>query len=205
MTFQIKKLGRLSYDDGLALMNDLHAQRVSGEIEDQLLVLEHEPVITRGRKLAGQALPGQESIEAKGIQVRDADRGGELTYHGPGQLVVYFILKVDDHFKGAADMVHSIENALITAMKTLGLEAHADPENPGLWVGKKKIGSIGLRVASGVSRHGISLNINPDMSVYNLFSPCGMGGETMAALQDLVPCCDFESVTKTVIKELAKL
>lgn len=167
-------------------MMALHAQRGADQVPDHLLLLQHEPVITKGRRLHGQPIPFQKKIEAQGIQVRDADRGGQLTYHGPGQLVIYFVIRFSDHFEGVADMVHSIENELLRFLKTKKIEGRVDSEHPGIWVGQKKVASIGLRVSDGVTRHGISLNVNNDLSVYQLFDPCGMSGQNMTHLQEIL-------------------
>lgn len=186
MPITIKNLGQISYDAALALMMTAHAERVQDKISDTIFVLEHTPVITRGRRMHDQTLPLEKQITAAGIEIRNADRGGLLTYHGPGQIVIYFVMRVSDYFGGPADMVSFVEKGLVDFFKTLGVATHIDPEHPGLWLGQKKIGSVGLRIAEGVSRHGIALNITSDLGVYKLFDPCGMSGDAMTNLQEVL-------------------
>jgi lipoate-protein ligase B len=183
---EVKNLGLISYDDGMAIMEDLHAKRVDNKVANTLLVLQHESVITKGRRMHGQSVPNQAKLEAAGIQVREADRGGLLTYHGPGQIVVYFVVRFADCFTSITDMVRSIEATLQKFLLKHGIETRIDPEHPGIWVGDKKIASIGLRVSQGVTKHGIALNICNDMSVYKLFDPCGMTGNTMTNLEEVL-------------------
>ena len=172
-------LKTIPYDKALQEMMARHEDCVEGRSPDTIFVLEHTPVITKGRRLHGKAIPNEDSIKENGIAVFEADRGGLLTYHGPGQVVVYFVLHVNDHFKGVNEMVHSIEDMLLSFLKQHNIIGTTDPDNPGIWIEGKKIASIGLRVNRGVSRHGISLNINNDLSVYQLFDPCGMSGNLM--------------------------
>ncbi len=185
MTITIKNLGTLSYDTALDIMMTAHAQRVANQIEDTIFVLEHTPVITRGRRIHDEKLPLEKQITAAGIDIRNADRGGLLTYHGPGQIVIYFVMKVSDYFTGPADMVQFVEKCLIEFFKTLDVETKIIPDHPGLWVGNKKIGSVGLRIAQDVSRHGIALNITSDLNVYKLFDPCGLSGDAMTNLKEI--------------------
>lgn len=184
---QIKNLGLVSYDNAMEIMEDLHADRIRGAGVDTLLVLEHFPVITKGRRLIDVKIPNEEAIVARGIQIRQADRGGLLTYHGPGQIVLYFILKLEDYFDGVAGMVAMIEKTLQGFLATQGVLANVVKDHPGLWVNGFKIASLGLRVSQGVTKHGLSLNLMNDLVVYNLFDPCGMSGQSMT---------NFEKVTE---------
>lgn len=183
---QIKNLGLIPYDNAMEIMEDLHAERVRGAGADTLLVLEHFPVITKGRRLSDVKIPNEDAIAARGIQIRQADRGGLLTYHGPGQIVLYFVIKLDEYFDGIAGMVGMIEKTLQAFLKTQGVAAEVVKDHPGLWVDGLKIASLGLRVAHGVTKHGLSLNLMNDLAVYGLFDPCGMSGQSMT---------NFEKVT----------
>lgn len=181
----IKKLGLVSYDDAEQLMRELHGQRVAGFINDTLLVLQHHPVITRGRQLKDVSIDFDPMLKTMGVEIRHADRGGLLTYHGPGQIVVYFILKVQDYFKGVGDMVRAIEDTLIDFLKSLNVAAGLKESCPGIWVGGKKIGSVGFRIARDVTTHGIALNVVNGLEVYNHFKPCGLLGSTMTNLREV--------------------
>lgn len=183
---KIQKLGLISYDNAMKVMSDLHAKRCRNECPDTLLVMQHTPVITKGRRLHNQDVQFHPKIAEMGVEIRNADRGGLLTYHGPGQIVVYFIVKFADYFAGALDMVKTIELGLIDFLKEQGIESRIVPEHPGIWVGEKKVCSIGLRVTDGVTSNGIALNVCNDMEVFRLFDPCGMSGDCMTSMQDVL-------------------
>lgn len=201
---ELQFLNTVSYASGLKTMMQLHEDRVNNKISDQLLVLEHTPVITKGRRLHKTPVPGEDAIQKLGIDIENADRGGELTYHGPGQIVVYFILKFEDHFPGVQAMVKKIESLLMAFLKQYNIETHLDPDNPGIWVRDKKIASIGLRVEKGVTRHGISLNINNDLKVYDLFNPCGMSGQVMTNLSTVLNRAIDDAGLKDITKNLGQ-
>lgn len=179
----VQHLGVVDYDTAMAKMNALHAQRVAGQISDTILILEHPAVITRGRKMQDQPLMAEQQLTELGVQIRNADRGGELTYHGPGQIVVYFILHLQTYAKGIADFVKILELALIDFLQAQGVTARIEADHPGIWVGEKKLASLGLRVSAGITKHGIALNVRNDLSVYQWFAPCGLSGETMTNLE----------------------
>lgn len=207
MGFQIQNLGKMAYAEALQIMEDLHAKRKQGG-DDVILVVEHPAVITRGRKLAGQTLPMQHQIEEQGIAVFDADRGGELTYHGPGQVVVYFIMNINDRFKGVKDMVTSLEAILIAFLLGFDVIAALQDGHPGIWVDDKKIASIGLRISKNVTKHGIALNVCNDMGVYKLFSPCGLQGSVMTNLSEQlgreIDAKEFEEIKLGLAEFFAK-
>jgi lipoate-protein ligase B len=182
---QIRNLGLISYDNAMSVMEDLHSERCQNRIPDTILVLEHFPVITKGRRLQDQKIPREDEIAASGIQIRQADRGGLLTYHGPGQIVVYFILRLDEYFDGISTMVALIESTLKDFFSTQRVVAETVADHPGIWVQGRKIASLGLRVASGVTKHGISVNFSNDLSAYSLFDPCGLSGTTMTNLENV--------------------
>ncbi len=183
---KITNLGLISYDNAMQVMSDLHAKRCRNEVADTLLVLQHTPVITKGRRLHNQDMQFHPKIVEMGVEIRNADRGGLLTYHGPGQIVVYFIVKFADYFAGSLDMVKTIELGLIDFLKEYGIESHIVPEHPGIWVNEKKVCSIGLRVTDGVTSNGIALNVCNDMEVFRLFDPCGMSGDCMTSMQEIL-------------------
>lgn len=205
MTIDIKHLGLVSYDAAMELMGELHQKRHAGLIGDTILVLEHEPVITKGRRLRGQPVSLHPELERRGVTIREADRGGLLTYHGPGQIVVYFIVRFADHFASVTHMVERIESVLIAFLKKQDVQAKTIPGHPGIWVGDKKIASIGLRVSKGVTTHGIALNIKNDLDVYRFFDPCGLPGATMTNLEQLLGLYCDEAKLKELSRDLALL
>lgn len=183
---EIKKLDVISYDDAMVVMKELHQKRCQNLIPNTLLILQHPAVITKGRRLQGQPIAFQEKFLALGIQVRDADRGGLLTYHGPGQIVVYFIVRLQDYFDGISAFVRHIEKVLKNFLKNFHVEASLDKNHPGIWVHGKKIVSIGLRVSQGVTSHGLAFNVASDLDVYKYFDPCGLSGDTMTNLEKVL-------------------
>lgn len=145
--------------------------------EDQLWVLQHQPVFTQGQ--AGKA----EHVLAPGnIPVVKSDRGGQVTYHGPGQIVIYFLLDIGRLNLGARDLVSAIENAMINTLALYGIEAIARQDAPGVYVDGKKIGSIGLRIRAGKTFHGLSLNVDMDLEPFGRINPCGYSELEMTQL-----------------------
>ncbi len=176
-------LGVVEYRDGLALQERVRAARQRDEHGDVLLLLEHQPVYTRGRRSAAGELPmGEAWYLSQGIDVVETDRGGRVTYHGPGQLVGYSIVRVDD----VVEHVRTLERALVAALAEEGLEARAraaeGPDYTGVWVEDRKIASIGVHVARGVSTHGFAVNVENDLQPFEWIVPCGLDGVRMTSL-----------------------
>jgi lipoyl(octanoyl) transferase len=168
----VTHLGRVPYAEAFELQRKLHERRVAGELSDLLLVLEHPAVYTRGKRTEPGDLPMDEAwYRERGIEVEDSDRGGRVTYHGPGQLVAYPIMAVER----VADFVHTMERAIVTALADEGVvaEPRATPFT-GVWVGDSKIGSIGVRVRAGVSMHGLAVNVDNDLQPFEWIVPCGI-------------------------------
>jgi lipoate-protein ligase B len=168
----VTHLGPVPYAEAVELQRTLHERRVGGELPDLLLVLEHPPVYTRGKRTEPGDLPMDEAwYGARGIEIEDSDRGGRVTYHGPGQLVAYPIMAVER----VADFVHTMEGAIVTALADEGVaaEPRATPFT-GVWVGDSKIGSIGVRVREGVSMHGLAVNVDNDLEPFDWIVPCGI-------------------------------
>jgi lipoate-protein ligase B len=168
----VAQLGTVPYRDGVALQEMLRARRQAGEIPDVLLVLEHPPVYTKGRRTEPGDLPmGEDWYRAQGIDVCDTDRGGRVTYHGPGQLVAYPIMAVDR----VADFVHAMEGAIVAALADEGIAAEPrDTPFTGVWVRDAKIASVGVRVSGGVSTHGLAVNVDNDLQPFEWIVPCGI-------------------------------
>jgi lipoate-protein ligase B len=168
----VAQLGTVPHSEGVELQDTLRRRRQAGELPDLLLVLEHPPVYTKGRRSEPADLPmGEDWYRAQGIEVCDTDRGGRVTYHGPGQLVAYPIMAVER----VADFVHTMEGAIVAALADEGIAAEAR-ETPftGVWVGDSKIGSIGVRLSGGVTTHGLAVNVDNDLQPFEWIVPCGI-------------------------------
>jgi lipoyl(octanoyl) transferase len=176
-------LGRIDYREAWALQKELVAQRANRAIGDRLLLLEHDPVLTLGRQASeAHVLAPRRELARRGIEVIRVERGGEVTYHGPGQLVGYPILGLADRRLLVRPLVAALEAAMIETCARLGVEALRRESHPGCWVDggpgrpHRKIGALGLRIERGVSYHGIALNIDPDLRDFELIDPCGEPG-----------------------------
>ncbi len=176
-------LGVVDYREALSLQERLRTARQEDELPDVLLTLEHPPVYTRGRRSAVGELPmGEEWYLARGIETVETDRGGKVTYHGPGQLVGYPIVRVDD----VVAYVHRLEDALVAALAEEGVAARARPNEghrfTGVWVAERKIASIGVHLSRGVSTHGFAVNVSNDLEPFSWIVPCGLDGVRMTSL-----------------------
>src|SRR4051794_28366847 len=155
----VVRCGTVPYEEARELQRRLEGRRQRGEIGDVLLLLEHPPVYTRGRRSKPEELPmGAEWYEAQGIEVLDTDRGGLVTYHGPGQLVAYPIVQLRGHGGDVHEYVRGLERTMIGALAGAGVRAGIVEGLTGVWVGTRKIGSIGLHVSRGVTTHGLAIN-----------------------------------------------
>ncbi|MFA5939034.1 MAG: lipoyl(octanoyl) transferase LipB [Sinimarinibacterium sp.] len=182
----VRQLGRVGYEEALARMRAFTDAR-DAQTPDEIWMLEHPPVFTQGQ--AGKA---EHLLAPGGIAVVQSDRGGQVTYHGPGQLVVYFLLDLNRLGFGIRSLVSRIEQAMVEVLGGYGIAAHADPAAPGVYVdhaggqaGRAKIGSLGLRVRRGCSYHGLSLNVAMDLEPFARINPCGYRGLRMTQVSDL--------------------
>nr|WP_069384236.1 lipoyl(octanoyl) transferase LipB [Halomonas caseinilytica] len=177
---QVHRLGRRPYEPVWRAMRDITDQR-DASTPDQLWLVEHDPVFTQGRagKPEHVLMPGD-------IPVVETDRGGQVTYHGPGQIVAYPLLDVRRAGLGVRDLVSCLERAVIALLAEWHVEAHARPDAPGVYVGEAKIASLGLRIRRGASFHGVALNIDGDLSPFERINPCGYAGMAMTRVADVV-------------------
>lgn len=181
------------YAEGLSIQRELHAARCAGEIGDTILFVEHPPVYTLGRSAdAGHLLWNRETLRTKGIELVETDRGGDVTFHGPGQIVAYPIVDLAARELGVRDYIFRLEGAVIETLKALGLDAGRDARNRGVWIGNAKICAIGIRVSRHTTMHGLALNVNTDLSLYSGIVPCGLAdadvtsvAEELGAPQDM--------------------
>ncbi|MFL5884528.1 MAG: lipoyl(octanoyl) transferase LipB [Thermoleophilaceae bacterium] len=175
----VANLGRVEYADAFALQDELRAARQAGDIPDALLLLEHPPVYTKGRRTEKADLPmGDDWYRAQGIEVAETNRGGRVTYHGPGQLVGYPIMAITD----VIAFVRTMERAIITALADEGIDACVREGLTGVWVGDRKIGSIGVHVSRGVTMHGFAINVDNDLQPFEWIVPCGIDGVRMTSV-----------------------
>jgi len=175
----VANLGRLPYAEGVALQDRIRTARQTGAIPDCLLLLEHDPVYTKGRRSERADLPmGDDWYRAQGIEVAETTRGGRVTYHGPGQLVGYPIMAIDD----VIAYVRTLERAVIAALAEEDVEAEVREGLTGIWVGDRKIGSIGVHVSRGVTMHGFAVNVDCDLQPFEWIVPCGIEGVRMTSL-----------------------
>ena len=179
-------LGRRAYGGVLALQRELCRRRVTGEAtEDTLLLVEHEPVITLGRGTRAASLPiPSAELERRGVEVAEVERGGDVTYHGPGQLVGYPILDLAGHRKDLHWYLRSLEDALVLGLGRQGIEAERRPGLTGVWTAGRKIASIGIHVKQWVTFHGFALNVSTDLSAFDLIVPCGLEGVVMTSVAE---------------------
>ena len=180
----VTDLGIRSYGEVLELQRRLCRARQSGHLADDLLLLvEHEPVVTLGRGTKATSLPmPPEAIRARGVEVFEVERGGDVTFHGPGQLVGYPILDLTQHRPDLHWYLRAVEEVLIDGLGTLGIPAERRPGLTGVWTRGQKIASIGIHVKQWVTFHGFALNVSTDLSFFDLIVPCGIDGVRMTSV-----------------------
>ncbi len=184
-------LGMVPYTQALAFQEQIRARRQSGELPDTLLLLEHPPTYTRGRRSGAADLPlGEDFYRAKGIEVHSTDRGGKLTYHGPGQLVGYPIVGIAD----VGEYLRRMEDAILAALAEEGVQGRSRHDEgidyTGVWVQERKIASIGVHVARGVTTHGFAVNVTNDLEPFSWVVACGLADVAMTSLErELAPGC----------------
>jgi lipoyl(octanoyl) transferase len=178
-------LGVVPYADGIAMQEQLRARRIAGEVPDLMLLLEHPPTYTVGRRAAAEELPFPEAFyAAKGIEVHPTDRGGRITYHGPGQLVGYPVMGVAD----VVEHLRAMERAISAALTEIGIGASGrvedGPDYTGVWVGDRKIASLGVHVSRGISTHGFAVNVDNDLDPFSWVVACGLPDVAMTSVAD---------------------
>ena len=183
---EVRTLGRVPYGEALALQQEMVDKRRADEIPDQLLLLEHPHVITLGSssRPSNILLPRHE-LEALGIQVHEVGRGGDVTYHGPGQLVGYPVLKLTPDRKDLHRYLRDLEEVLLRVLSEFGIQGSREEGFTGVWVPEGKVAAIGVRVSSGwITSHGFSLNVDPGPEFFSTIIPCGIQDRPVAAMSD---------------------
>jgi lipoyl(octanoyl) transferase len=191
-------LGRMDYPDAWSLQRQLFLRRFDGDCGDVLMLLEHPPTYTLGRRALEEDLVYDEAERrSKGISLYRVDRGGRATYHGPGQLVGYPIVALGERYD-VISYLRRLEDVLIDTAADLGVHAHRDEHHTGVWVGSNKIGAIGVKVTRGITMHGFAFNVAPDLSMFEGIVPCGLKNRWVTSVQALT------GVTKST-KEVATM
>jgi lipoate-protein ligase B len=186
-TLIVNYLGVTPYDMSLKMQQVLQEKRILGVIPDILLLLEHSPVFTIGRFQGEKDLIVSSDVLAReGISVFHTNRGGGITYHGPGQIVGYPILNLKESRLGVRNFVLMLEEVIIIFLQDYGIYGHLVPKHIGVWVGRKKICSIGIHVSRHVTTHGFALNINNDLRFFKYIRPCGLSGGVMTSISELL-------------------
>lgn len=199
-------LGRIPYTPALQMQRRLHARVAAGELPDLLLLLEHDHVITLGKRGTGaDVLADSETLAGLGIDVIATDRGGEATYHGPGQLVGYPIVNLRGGIGGALRYVTALQSALVATLAGFGIHAESEGKPTGVWVGDAKIAAIGVKISRGVSMHGFALNVSTDTGYFEHLVPCGIpGGPVTSMVLELERPVGVERVASAVALSLGR-
>ena len=193
-------LGQQPYQPIWNLQKQLHAKRVSGEILDIVLLLEHDHVYTLGKNADPNHLLDSNPRNAEVIQI---DRGGEVTYHGPGQLVCYPIIDLHNYHMSVSWYMRMLESVIIHCMKEFGIESKKKDGLPGVWVDDDKICAMGVRLSKWVTMHGFALNLNPDMTYFDGIIPCGIFEYGVTSLNELEIEYKLENILKSLVRSLS--
>lgn len=173
--------GLVPYEDAWNLQRDLHAQRLAGDIPDTLVLLEHPPVYTFGKNADHKNL-----LDARDAQVIQSDRGGDITWHGPGQLVGYPIINLEDHKKSVSWYMRNLEAVIIQTLAQFDITGDRIQGMTGVWVGDQKVCAMGVRLSRWVTMHGFALNVRPDMSYFGGMIPCGIQNKGVVSMRELL-------------------
>ena len=189
-------LGRVEYPAAWSWQRELFLSRLEGDVDDTVMLLEHPATYTLGRRAAEQDLVYDRGQRlARGISLYEVDRGGRATYHGPGQLVGYPILALGERYD-VVSYLRKLEEVLISTLSEFGIDSSRDPEHTGVWVGRNKIGAIGVKITRGITMHGFALNVSTDLSMFEGIVPCGLQDRWVTSIQ-------AESGTAPGVKEVA--
>src|SRR5262245_46068191 len=184
---RVVRPGRVGYADALAMQREAASALRAGLSPETLFLLTHPPVVTMGRRATeDHVLFSREDLAARGVEVVETDRGGDVTFHGPGQVVGYPILDLRKRGLGAHTYLRFLEEKLIVVLATYGIRAYRDPQHTGVWTDAGKIAAMGIRVSAGVSLHGFALNANTDLAYFGLIVPCGIEGRAVASMQQIL-------------------
>jgi len=206
---EVRRLGLVPYEEALALQRSLVEERRAGRIDDVLLLLEHPPVLTVGVRGDGgrsHILASSEELTARGIAVHETGRGGDVTYHGPGQVVGYPILDLSPHRRDVHRYVRDLEEVLIRVAADFGVVAGRVEGLTGVWVGDEKLAAVGVRIARWVTSHGFAFNVNTELDDFKLIVPCGIADRGVTSLARLLGRpVDIDSVEDRITVRFGEL
>lgn len=204
-TCEFRDLGRLPYGRALEIQHDLAAQRKERLIPDQLLIVEHPHVITLGRNAHQEnILASDAALASAGIEVHPTDRGGDVTYHGPGQIVGYPIFDLREWKRDVVAYVRAIEQVLIDALAEFGIHGERDPGATGVWVNGGKVAAIGVHLSRWVTSHGFALNVDTDLNYFRYIVPCGLT-KPVASLRQLGCAASRQAVVEAITAHMARV
>jgi len=194
-------LGRISYADALALQMQICGLKKQAFDKDVLLLLEHPPTITLGRiAKRDHLLVKEDYLNSRGIDLWNVDRGGDVTFHGPGQLVGYPILSLQFQERDVHGYMHKLEESLIRLLESYGIVGSREDKLTGVWTQTGKIAALGVHISRWITRHGFALNVNTDLSFFDLIIPCGISGRTVTSMQKILMCSfNMEEVAERYI------
>jgi lipoyl(octanoyl) transferase len=200
-------LGKVSYSDGIQLQAQAVDNLRSDQAEEQLFLLEHPHVFTLGRAAnRANILLTLDELEERGIEVHETGRGGDVTYHGPGQIVGYPIINLKPDRCDVHRYVRDVEEVLIRAIADFGIEGERIEGLTGVWVGDEKVAAIGVRIARWITSHGFALNVNTDLSYFQMIVPCGITDKGVASMSKLLgKNIDIEEVARTVTRHFGEV
>jgi lipoyl(octanoyl) transferase len=204
---EVYNLPITSYDDGLRLQQKLVIEVQQSIRPDTLLLLEHSPVITLGRGWREEnVLKSHEWLTEQGIDVRETNRGGDVTFHGPGQLVGYPIIDLGRRGEDLHRYLRDLEQAIVRSLTDFGVQGTSGADPTGVWVNGRKIAAIGIHVQRWVTSHGFALNVNSDLSAFDLIVPCGLVGREVTSLERELGCRqDMDKVTESITAAFSEI
>ncbi|MGH7179205.1 MAG: lipoyl(octanoyl) transferase LipB [Tepidisphaeraceae bacterium] len=200
-------LGTTPYRDAWAAQERAHTEVLAGG-EEQILLVEHPPVITMGRRGETQGvkhlIASQDQLRAAGVEFVQTDRGGDITFHGPGQIVAYPIVRLNDHKLSVGGYVRGLQEAVVATLASFGVGSRPDREAIGVWVNDAKICAFGVRVKRGVTLHGLALNVSTDLCYFDLIVPCGLTGKSVTSMKKILghACPPIEVVKQRLAEQL---
>lgn len=200
-------LGFIDYKETWDLQQEIHSKRVSGEVEDFLFLLEHPNTYTLGKTAHRENLKGSKDyLRENQISVYDIDRGGDITYHGPGQIVGYPIIDLNNWFKDTHKYLRALEEVIIKTCSEYSLNCERNSKHTGVWLGDKKIAAIGIKVSRWVTMHGFAFNVNTDLNLFNGIIPCGIQDKSVTSLkQELNREIDIQEVKVKLLKNFTEI
>lgn len=202
----ILDLGQNGYLETWEVQRNIYEKRAKGEISDTLILVEHKHVLTLGKHANSEhLLVSKNYLKSKGIEVFNTDRGGDITYHGPGQLVGYPIFNLKDHRESISWFVSQIEEVLIKVLLEFDIKANREKGLTGVWVGDKKIAAIGMRVSHWITMHGFALNVSTNLSFFKTIIPCGIATKGVTRMIDSNPDVEWESVKSATIDKFVEV